>query len=311
VGVARRGTGLAAVRGRRRPLRGRPASRNRHRGCGGRRAPRSRSRRRLLHRAVAARGALHHDSHSGWLLDHARAPRLDRRAHGDGGRGERRRGHDRPERRGRVGRAVRPPRRSPDRGSERLRRPAVTSARSTGEPASAAPGRAAARLGGSSRGPAGPGGAACRSTPPIRWSVPPRHGRAFSRACTSGRRGLASAGSDVPWRAGRSCHARPKRSFLDPAGASVSGYSGARTGRRVGRRGSCLRCSSQLARAPASDCARADRSACGEPGTVRWIKSAPARANGRLRCRAARGRNRRPQGRAAPNPAPVGFVAPP
>jgi hypothetical protein len=309
VGVAHRGTGLAAVRGRRRPLRGRPASRDRHRGRGWRRAPRSRSRRRLLHRAVAARGALHHDSHSGRLLDHARAPRLDRRAHGDGGRGRRGRGHDRPERRGRVGRALRPPRRSPDRGSERLRRPAVTSARATGEPVSAAPGGAAARLGGSPRGPAGPGGAA-GSAAPIRWSVSPRHGRAFPRACTSRSR-LAWAGSDVYRRAGGSFHARPKCSFFDPAAASVRGDSSGRAGRSPRGWGSRCRCSCQFAGKPSSDGTNGDRSACGELGTVRTSETAAARAHGRLRCRAARARNRRSQARASPDPAPVGLVAPP
>ena len=132
MGLARRRTGHAAVRVRGRPVRRRPASRHRHRRHGGRRPPLSRNRRRLLHRTAAARGALPDGSDSGRLLDHARASRFDRRDHRNRDRGRRRRGYDRPERRSRVERAVRPPRRSPDRGSERLPGPAVAAPGATG-----------------------------------------------------------------------------------------------------------------------------------------------------------------------------------
>jgi hypothetical protein len=308
VGVARRGAGPAAVRGRGGSLCGRPASRGRHRRQRGRRAPSSRGRRRLVHRAVAARGSLPHDSYARRLLDHAGARRLDRRDHGHGGRGRRRRGHDRPERRGRVGRAVRPPRRSPDRRSERLPRSADALAGAFRERSSAAPGGAARRYAGSARGSANPGGAAGSSAARVRGTSSPCHERALTRASARGRRGLASAGIVVDARV--ACLAGPKRSLLVPASAPVAGSSHAP--RRAGRRGSYGRRSSRLGGTSASDGASAHCNGGAEPSAVAWSETAPARAHGRLRHRAPRAWSCRPaQTRASSGSAPFGAGAAP
>ena len=123
--MAGRRSSAAPVRRRRRSVRGWPAPGNRRRCAGGCRGQGSGSGRRVLRRAAAGRGAVPDDSHRRRLLDHARPPRIDRGSHRDCDRRRRGRGHGRPERRRRVGRAVRPPRHSPDRRSARVRRPAL------------------------------------------------------------------------------------------------------------------------------------------------------------------------------------------
>ena len=310
MGVARRRTGPAVVRGRRRSLCGRPASRGRHRRQRGRRAPSSGGRRRLLHRAAAARGSLPHDSHARRLLDHARARRLDRRDYGNSGRGRRRRGHDRPERRGRVGRAVRPPGRAPDRRSERLRRSADASAGASRERASTAPGGSAVRCAGSPRGPANPGGVAGSSAAPVRGTSSARHEGALARAPARGRRGLASAGIVGDARVAGTCLASAKRSVIVPAAAPVAGNSHAP--RRAGRQASYGRRSSRLAGTSASDGASGRCNGGAEPSAVAWTETAPARGHGRLRHRAPRARScRAAQARARPGPVRFGAGAAP
>jgi hypothetical protein len=310
VGVARRGTGPAAVHGRWRSLRGRPASRGRHRRHRWRRPARSRVRRRVLHRAAAARGSLRDDSHAGRALDHARARRLHRRDHGHSRRGGRRRGHDRPERRGRVGRAVRPPRRSPDRRSERLYRSADALAGAAGERASAAPGGAAARRAGSACSTAGSGGAASGSADPVSGTFSRRQERALARSSARGRRGVASAGIVVDARVAGTCLACAKRPFREPAASPRVGDSRAR--RRAGRHGSHGARSPRLAETPTSDGANGHCDDDGaEPRTIARTETAPARAHWRLRRRASRAWSRRPTTRASPGPAPFGAAAAP
>jgi hypothetical protein len=139
LGVASRRASAETVRVGRRSVRGRPASRHRCRRSDGLRRPVGGGRGRLLHGANAAAGDLPDHSNRGRLVGHARPPRFDRGASRNAGRRRRRRRHDRPERRARGDRAVRPPRRPSDGGPERLRRPLDAPAPSTRTRAAAGP----------------------------------------------------------------------------------------------------------------------------------------------------------------------------
>jgi hypothetical protein len=142
--VAGRRSGAEPIRRRRRSVRGRPAPWNRRRRAGACRGPSSGDWRRVVRRAAAQRGAVPDDSHRRRLLDHTRPSRIDRSTHRDRDRRRRGRGHDRPERRRRVGRALRPPRHSPDRRSARVCGPALATPCKVGESATASLRRAAA-----------------------------------------------------------------------------------------------------------------------------------------------------------------------
>jgi hypothetical protein len=142
--VASRRAGAEAIPRRRRSVCGRAAPRNRRRGAGRCRGPGSGDRRRVLRRPAARRRAVPDDSYRRRLLDHARPSRIDRSAHRDRDRRGRGRGHDRPERRGGVGGALRSPRHSPDRRSARLCGSALATPCEVCGSATASLGRAAA-----------------------------------------------------------------------------------------------------------------------------------------------------------------------
>ncbi len=142
--LAGRRPGAAAVRRPRRPLHRRPAPRNRHRRSFRDGRAGARERRRLFRGAGSPAGPLPDDSHCGRVLGHARPPRLDRSSASDDARRRGGRGHDRPERRPRRARTVRPPRHPADRRPERVPRSAHAASRASGgaraaagEPASA------------------------------------------------------------------------------------------------------------------------------------------------------------------------------
>ena len=96
-------------------------------------------------------------------------------------------------------------------------------------------------------------------------------------------------------------------------GLAVAFECGGCRARRGGDRqaASFRRGSRRAGRAPASDGANGHRSACSEPGSATRAETAAARAHGRLRRRAPRGRHRRSQARAGPDPTSVAQVASP
>ena len=116
------------VRLRTRSVRSGPASRDRRRGRRGQPRPRAGGRCGLLRRHAPDERQDGHDPDGRRVLGHAAPPRVDRGAEGRRRRRGRRRGRDRPERRRRGGRAVRPSRHPPDRGRAGLRRSKVAAA---------------------------------------------------------------------------------------------------------------------------------------------------------------------------------------
>lgn len=121
MGLARRRSRAAAVRGRPRSVYGRAAPGRRHRRGDGHRGALGRCGHRRLRGLASARRAVPDDSNRRRVLGHAGSPRLDR-SPGGNSRGRGRRGrHDRPDRRSRRPRAVRSPRNPPDRRAQRLR----------------------------------------------------------------------------------------------------------------------------------------------------------------------------------------------
>jgi hypothetical protein len=124
VDLARQRSDTPEIRPRRRSVRRGPAPGNRHRRWGRRARPCARVRHRLVRRHRASKRQSRDDPDGGRVLRHLDAPRFDERsARRDRGRGRGRR-HDRPDRRGRARRPIRPPWHQALRGSERLHRSA-------------------------------------------------------------------------------------------------------------------------------------------------------------------------------------------
>jgi hypothetical protein len=125
VDLARQRSGTPEIRPRRRSVRRGPAPRNRHRRWGRRARPCARVRPRLVRRHRASKRQSRDDPDVRRVLRDPDASRFDERsARRDRGRGRGRR-HDRPDRRGRARRPIRPPWHQALRGSERLHRSAV------------------------------------------------------------------------------------------------------------------------------------------------------------------------------------------
>jgi len=124
MGLARRRTGAAAVRRRKRSVRGRPAPRHRHRRPDGDGRALRGERDRVVCGAVAASRALPHRADRRRLLRHARPPGVDRGHERNPGLRGRRGRDDRAERRRRRRRALRLPRDQAHGRPQRVPRPA-------------------------------------------------------------------------------------------------------------------------------------------------------------------------------------------
>lgn len=215
VELAGRGAGAQAVRRRGRSVCRRPAPRHRHRRSDGSRGAGSGHGGCLLRGHGPARGTLPDDPHRRRVLDHPGPPGIDRLAGRNGGRRKRGRGDDRPERRARGHRAVRPPRHSADRRSELVPRPALAAPGPPGAAAASSctwPGRRAGRPTGDPRAHAG----GCSAQAAACASV--------ARACSSlAPHTLAPAGLVI----------RPGQARARPSGAQGGGHaSSTRSGSR-------------------------------------------------------------------------------
>ena len=250
MGLAGRRAGAEAVRVRRRSLFGRPAPRDRHRLSDGLGRPVRRERDRLLRGANATPGALPDRSDCGRLVGDARPPRLDRRARRDGGRRGGRRRRDRPERRARGARVVRPPGHPPHGGPERLRRPLDASASTT---------RAGGAASGSAACPAACAGAGC--------SDPCRGASCLSRAPHTARR---SSRVESRSRSIRNCPATRQ---------DADAHAHAEDAPAAGKR--------QALFTTAIRCARIARARLSLPGSRPWAESARIAGDGRHGCRAS------------------------
>jgi hypothetical protein len=308
--MARRRTGPAAFRRRGGPLHRRPTPRNRRRGAGRRRCSRARNRHRLLRRAASARGLVSDDSHGRRLLDHARPPGIDRRRDGNGDRRGRGRRHDRPERRRRVGGALRPSRHSPDRRAARVSGSALAAprahARSASASASASVGGAAA--GDCARGPAASRGSPCRSAMANHDSRPEPVARSRASATRRRRLALRSAGA---WNApGRCCSARANCTTRDATRAADLRALGNRRSRDTGASARRLYASRPSRAAAARDSDRRRWARTG-PAARPWPEPGPARPDGSRRPPDPGSRVRRLQTRRGPDPPAVEPVVPP
>jgi hypothetical protein len=175
--LARLGTGVAAVRGWRRPVRRRPAPRGRHRRQGRRARARAARRRRRLRGIDSQEWTLGHDPYRRRLLRHACPSRLAGRRPERVGRRGRSDRDARQFRRRRVGPAVPAPRCPSDKRSERVRRSPALSSAPLGR-----------RRGGRGRARAGPVGSGAPSTgsasPPVaRFDCCDGNAAALARAC--------------------------------------------------------------------------------------------------------------------------------
>ena len=279
--LARRRAGATTIHAGRRPVRRRPAPRRRHCRRNGDADPCSGRRSRELRRHGPRRWARGHGADGHGLLGDARAPGLDRGRAGPGpvrGSDGRR---DRPDRRRRAPRALRPSRDTADVGPARLPRSAVvppTAGRAA--PAGAAtPARRPGACGAAGFGAAVTAASARVATPGAGdtgpWLARIRRWGACERARACSARGCGRAGGCRPGADGRS----------RPAGDGASGS-----------------VSSAPSRAPELVRARVSRSRPGKSSLRAWPGAAgrerprPVARRGRAGC-GDRGRCRRNSGR--------------